>query len=130
MHDSARFSTRGSPAAKRWLLLIHQLPPKPDYLRVKVRRRLRSLGAVAVKHTVYLLPNTAGALEDLHWLRQEIESEGGSAVIAEAEFVAGLADEEIDAMLTAESGAALDSDAPERGRPALRHVRRGIHPRR
>jgi hypothetical protein len=99
----------------RWLLLIHQLPPKPDYLRVKVRRRLRSLGAVAVKHTVYLLPNTDEALEDLQWLRQEIESEGGSAVIAEAEFVAGLADEEIHAMLAAEMGATPDPDAPIRG---------------
>ncbi len=34
----------------RWLLLIHQLPPKPAYLRVKVWRRLQSLGAVAIKN--------------------------------------------------------------------------------
>jgi hypothetical protein len=25
-------------AEPRWLLLIHQIPPKPDYLRVKIRR--------------------------------------------------------------------------------------------
>ena len=104
-----------APAAARWLLLIHQLPPKPDYLRVKVRRRLRSIGAVAVKHTVYLLPNTGEALEDFHWLRQEIESEGGSAVIAEAGFVAGITDEEIHAMLTAETAAGPDAVAPARG---------------
>src|SRR5207249_6896787 len=29
-------------AATRWVLLIHQIPPKPDYFRVKVGRRLRS----------------------------------------------------------------------------------------
>jgi hypothetical protein len=83
----------------RWLLFIHQLPPKPDYLRVKVRRRLRGIGAVAVKQTVYLLPNTSEALEDFHWLREEIESEGGTAIIAEAGFVEGLSDEEVQAML-------------------------------
>ena len=47
---------------QRWLLLIHQLPAKPAYLRVKVWRRLQALGAVAVKNAVYALPATdAGA---------------------------------------------------------------------
>ena len=44
--------------AARWLLLIHQLPAKPAYLRVKVWRRLQALGAVAVKNAVYALPAT------------------------------------------------------------------------
>src|SRR5207249_2390673 len=42
----------------RWLLLIHQLPPKPDYFRVKVWRRLQRIGAVAIKNSVYVLPHT------------------------------------------------------------------------
>jgi hypothetical protein len=88
----------------RWLLLIHQIPPAPSYLRVKVRRRLRRLGAIALKQTVYLLPNTDEALEDFQWLRQEIEAEGGSAVIAAAGFIEGVSDEEIDALLAAEQG--------------------------
>ena len=85
-----------------WLLLIHQLPPTPNYLRVKVRRRLRRLGAVALKQTVYVLPNTDEALEDLQWLRQEIDSAGGSAIIAESRFVEGITDEEIAAALAGE----------------------------
>jgi chromate transport protein ChrA len=40
----------------RWLLLIHQLPAKPAYARVKVWRRLQALGAVTVKGAVYALP--------------------------------------------------------------------------
>ena len=28
----------------RWLLLIHSIPPRPDYLRVKIGRRLQKLG--------------------------------------------------------------------------------------
>jgi hypothetical protein len=39
-------------------LLIHQIPPKPDYLRVKVGRRLARIGAVALENTVYVLPRT------------------------------------------------------------------------
>ena len=39
-------------AANRWVLLIHQIPPKPDYFRVKVWRRLQRLGAVAIKNSV------------------------------------------------------------------------------
>ena len=31
----------------QWLLLIHQIPPKPNYFRVKIWRRLQKLGAVA-----------------------------------------------------------------------------------
>src|SRR5512142_2409560 len=56
----------------RWLLLIHQIPPQPNYLRVKVRRRLQQLGAVAIKQTVYALPKGEQAREDLEWVRAEI----------------------------------------------------------
>lgn len=101
------------PELARWLLLIHQLPPKPDYIRVKIRRRLRRLGAVALKHTVYLLPNTDEALEDLQWLRQEIQSDGGTAVIAAVHFVEGIADEEILAMVNAERGSTGASSGAE-----------------
>ena len=100
MDASERTAPQEGPC--QWLLLIHQLPPKPDYLRVKVRRRLKRLGAVAIKQTVYLLPNTDESFEDFHWLREEIESEGGTAVIAEVTFVEGITDEELDAMLLAE----------------------------
>jgi len=99
MNDSTRPLSQDDAFQPRWLLFIHQLPPKPDYLRVKVRRRLRGIGAVAVKQTVYLLPNTNESLEDFHWLREEVESEGGTVIIAEAVFVEGLSDEEIEAML-------------------------------
>jgi len=92
-----------------WLLLIHQLPPTPNYLRVKVRRRLRRLGAVALKQTVYVLPNTDEALEDFQWLRQEIDTAGGSAIIAESRFVEGISDEEIAAALAGERMGASES---------------------
>lgn len=89
-----------------WLLFVHQLPPKPDYLRVKVRRRLRAIGAALVKNTIYVRPNDDESLEDLEWLREEVEAAGGTALIAEAAFVHGISDEEIQAMLDAECATA------------------------
>ena len=83
------------PAANPWLLLIHQLPPKPPYLRVKVWRRLQALGAVPVKNSVYVLPNTGAAREDFEWLLREIHKEGGDASLCEARLVDGLTDEAV-----------------------------------
>jgi hypothetical protein len=37
----------------RWLVLVHHLPAQPNYLRVKIGRRLESVGALAVKGSVY-----------------------------------------------------------------------------
>jgi hypothetical protein len=114
-------------AQARWLLLIHQLPPKPDYLRVKMRRRLSRMGAALLKSTVYVLPNGAEALEDFTWLAREIHAAGGSAMVCEARFVEGVSDEEIEAMLHAESiepSATGDRDGPERVTPGRAWVTR------
>ncbi len=81
-----------------WVLLLHQVPTKPDYLRVKVRRRLQRLGAVALKNAVYVLPNAEGPVEDFAWLLREIVADGGEGVLCVASLVAGLADAEIEAM--------------------------------
>ncbi|MFL5537372.1 MAG: Chromate resistance protein ChrB, partial [Longimicrobiaceae bacterium] len=69
--------------AAPWLFLIHQIPPRPGYLRVKVWRRLQRLGAVPVKNSVYVLPNSEQAREDLTWLLREIVDQGGEAVVCE-----------------------------------------------
>ena len=83
------------PPPPPWLLLIHALPPKPDYLRVKVRRRLQKLGAVVIKDSVYALANTPDHLEDFEWLLREIVAEGGKAMVCEATFLAGISDDDI-----------------------------------
>jgi hypothetical protein len=127
MNDAIEAPAQG-PGGRRWLLFIHQLPPKPDYLRVKTRRRLRRIGAVAIKQTVYALPNTEEAFEDLQWLRQEIEAEGGSVVIATAQIIEGITDEELDAMLANERALpAAENEEPtaiDRVRPGRSWVTR------
>ncbi len=80
---------------RTWILLIHQLPPKPTNLRVRIWRKLQKLGAVAIKHSVYVLPGTEKAHEDFQWLKQEIESSGGEAAVFRADSVEGATDEEI-----------------------------------
>jgi hypothetical protein len=82
--------------ARKWLLLIHQLPPKPDYLRVKVRRRLHGLGAAPLKNSVYVLPETDENLEDFQWLANEIAAEGGDATICSASLLSGVSDAELE----------------------------------
>ena len=94
-------SSESQAASDRWLLLIHQVPPKPDYLRVKVRRRLQRLAAVALKSTVYVLPNQPDTLEDFQWLLQEIVADGGEATVFSASPVAGATDPEIEALFRA-----------------------------
>ena len=76
-------------------MLIHQLPPKPAYLRVKIWRRLQVLGAVAVKNSVYVLPRSEQALEDFQWVVREITEGGGDGAVCEAHFVEGLSDVEV-----------------------------------
>jgi hypothetical protein len=78
------------------LILIHQLPPTPAYARVKVHRRLQQLGAHSLKQTVYALPNSPQALEDFTWLRKEIEALGGNAMIATADFLAGVSNTDLE----------------------------------
>lgn len=75
----------------RWLILVHRIPPRPLYLRAKMRQRLAGAGAIAVKNAVYLLPHGAEALEDLQWIAQEIEAGGGDAHLFEGDFVDGAA---------------------------------------
>jgi hypothetical protein len=75
----------------RWLILVHRIPPRPLYLRAKMRQRLADVGAVAVKNAVYLLPHGSEALEDLQWIAQEIVTGGGDAHLFEGDFVDGVA---------------------------------------
>ena len=82
--------------AMRWLLLLHQIPPKPPYFRAKVLRRLAQLGALAVKNSSYLLPDTEDAEEDFEWICREIKAEGGTAWLFRVESLVGLGDGEIE----------------------------------
>jgi hypothetical protein len=105
----------------RWLLLIHQIPPKPDYFRVKIWRRLQRVGAVAIKNSVYVLPRNDQTLEDFQWIVREITEGGGDASLCEAGFVEGLSDTQIEALFRAARDADYASIADEARRLGKKH---------
>jgi hypothetical protein len=115
MNDSTVISAQGVQRPPGdWLFLIHQIPPKPDYFRVKIRRRLQQLGAVALKNSVYLLPRRTETREDFEWLAREIQAEGGEATLCRGALLAGTSDEEVETMFRTERDtdyAAIERDA-------------------
>jgi hypothetical protein len=115
-------------AEARWMLLIHQIPPTPAYLRVKIGRHLARIGAVAIKNSVYALPRNDETQEDFQWVLREIVKGGGDASLVEARFVEGLSDVQITTLFQLQREADwrdLATDArtlaaafPKRGPPA------------
>jgi hypothetical protein len=92
-------------------------------LRTKIAKRLARLGAVAVKNSVYVLPQSDGALEDLQWVRREVLEGGGDAFVCEARFVDGMTEAETEGLFRAARDADYHGLADE-VRDALAPVKR------
>jgi len=103
----------------RWYLLVHQLPPRPLYLRAKIRQRLARVGAIALKSSVYVLPRREDSLEDFEWIAEEARSGGGEAWICEAAFL----DRKVDDELVRKSRVEREAEYEE----LAREVRSGSH---
>jgi hypothetical protein len=78
-----------------FLLLLVGVPPSPSSLRVRVWRRLRSLGAVALKRSAYLLPDTPERYEDFQWLAQEVQREGGDATLVRVHQIENMTEADV-----------------------------------
>jgi hypothetical protein len=125
--DTPRKGRAPAPPEVRWMLLIHQIPPLPAYLRVKVGRHLHRIGAVAIKNSVYALPRNDETQEDFQWVLREIVKGGGDASIVEARFIEGLSDEQViglfqavreaDYLEVAEQARGVAAALPKRGSP-------------
>jgi hypothetical protein len=135
MNDTNDSNSQASAVDDGWLLLIAQLPSKPDYLRVKLRRRIQRIGAVALRGAVYVLPNQPEAVEDFEWLRTELLADGADAIICSATPMAGITEEELrgrfrDARgteyvaLAEEARAIVAADSREEAGRALPRLRR------
>ena len=116
----------GTPAllAHSWLLLIHQLPAQPAYLRVKIWRRLQGIGAIPLKNGVHVLPMNEETQEDFEWLLREIRKGGGEAVVCEARLIDGITDQDIRALFDR----ARDADYAEVVKDA-QALRKSLRPR-
>jgi hypothetical protein len=84
-----------SVSMQQLILLLVGVPPTPSSLRVRVWRRLRSLGAVPLKRSAYLLPDTPERYEDFQWLAQEIQRDGGDATLVRVQQIENMSPGEV-----------------------------------
>jgi hypothetical protein len=76
-------------------MLIVTLPTHPSSLRVRAWRKLRALGAVALKNSVYVLPQGADRLERLQWLTQEVQRDGGDATLLRVDRIENMTEADV-----------------------------------
>jgi hypothetical protein len=73
--------TSSVPAEREWLLLLFFLSAKQSQARVQAWRRLQRIGAVSLKNSAYALPHSPESREDVEWIKNEIVSSGGQAMV-------------------------------------------------
>ena len=105
----------------RWLALLHQLPAKPPYQRVKIWRRLQAIGAVPLKNAVHVLPRGDETEALFRALADEIVSGGGEATLIGAELIAGQSDADVRGLFDG----ARDADYAEIAEAARRLLETG-----
>jgi len=108
----------------RWCLLIHQLPPKPLYLRARIRQRLARVGAVALKNSVYVLPHSESSVEDFQWIAEEAVAGGGEAFLCTADFLGRPTDDDLEERFRRQCAADYE-EVSSQARELLRQARHG-----
>jgi hypothetical protein len=83
------------------------------YLRAKVRHRLARVGALALKNSVYVLPETDDCREDFQWIAEEARAGGGEAFVCTATFLEGVDGRELAARFRLERSADYEALAAE-----------------
>lgn len=81
-----------------WLTLLTTLPPTPTRHRVGVWRKLQRMGAVRLRGSAWILPETPDTTERFQWLVQEIESFRGEATLLHVERVGNMTEEQVTAL--------------------------------
>lgn len=79
----------------RWLTLLTTLPPTPTRHRVGVWRKLQRMGAVRLRGSAWILPETAETTELFQWLVQEIASFRGEATLLHVDRVGNMTEEQV-----------------------------------
>jgi hypothetical protein len=89
-----------------WLLLLFRLPATHKTARVAIWRKLQKSGAIQIKTSTYLLPDTPAQYELFQWLAQQVTDYGGDSTLIRAQQIEGLSDATIVGLFNA----ARDSD--------------------
>ena len=72
------------------------IPEKPPSVRVRIWRRLQSIGAVCLRGALYALPNREECVELFEWVDRELRELGGQASLCEGRFVDSGTDDDIE----------------------------------
>lgn len=99
----------------KWLVLVYYLPPEAGSARVRVWRKMKKLGMVSFRNSVYFLPFSEENHEITQWLCQEIQKAGGEATLLKTESVENLTDEEVAGFFRKARGEDYDQLARDAG---------------
>src|SRR5207302_101235 len=89
---------RYAGTAMRWLMLLMSLPPTPTRHRVGVWRKLQRMGAVRLRGSAWILPETPETTELFQWLVQEIQSFRGEATLVHVDRIEAVTEEQVRAL--------------------------------
>src|SRR5260370_8356574 len=104
----------------RWLTLLATLPPTPTRHRVGVWRKLQRMGAVRLRGSAWILPETPETTELFQWLVQDIESFHGEVTLLHVDRIRNITPAPVTALFP--KARPLHSHRPTRGHPdVLRH---------
>ncbi len=81
-----------------WLLFLYALPSGRSSQRVGLWRNLKKLGALPLKTSAYLLPDTPAHHERFQWLAKQLRDGGGEATLIRTADIEGLTAREIHAL--------------------------------
>jgi hypothetical protein len=96
-----------------WILFLYALPSGHGSMRVGLWRNLRKIGALPLKTSAYLLPDSPSLYERFQWLAQQLRDGGGEATLIRTADIEGLTPKEIHALFNearAEDYAELNRD--------------------
>ncbi len=82
----------------RWLTLLMSLPPTPTRHRVGVWRKLQRMGAVSLRGSAWMLPETTETKELFEWLMQEVQSSRGEATLLQVDRIETMREEQVVAL--------------------------------
>jgi hypothetical protein len=83
------------PQNPPWLLLVFSLPSSRASQRVEIWRKLQRYGALALRSSGYVLPNTPASQEKLEWLATAIRNYKGQASVVQVQAFDDLPDKHL-----------------------------------
>src|SRR5882724_197698 len=81
-----------------WLLLLYAFPTRHGSRRVGLWRTLKKIGAVSLKTSASLLPDTPAHYERFQWLAKQLRDDRGEAVVVRTAEIEGMNSRQLHAM--------------------------------